>query len=344
MKNWIRRLIEKSIERSAYSVLKKGKYGIRNTQCGIGLFLLLVWIFLAACSAPAPLPPSRPTGIAVAPLFADFHDRYGGTRVMGYPLTEPFLDPATGRTIQYFQTMRLEYEPTLPEAERVQVAALGEWAFEGVATITPAATSATGGVRYFGENLFIQDEFLTFYEAHEGEALFGPPISVQFDEGGKQVQYFRNARLEWDPNQPPDFRIQVSRLGEAHFEDSGAMLVYRDQGGFGPVPSAGLREAHVTASVSEPVLYEGEEQIVRVEVRNLQNRPVEGIEVELLLMYNGQTITVEGGRTDVEGRVERPIVVADAEPGLPVQVLVRAYGDNELVIGDTSVSFRPWWE
>jgi hypothetical protein len=353
MKNWIRRLIEKSVERRAYGVevvriadcvLKKDKYGIRNTKYGIGLPFLLAWVLLVACGGQTPLPPSRPTGIAVAPLFVDFHDRYGGTRVMGYPITEPFLEPATGRTIQYFQTMRLEYEPTRPEAERVVVAALGEWAFEGVTIVTPAPTSTAGEIRYFDQNLFVQDEFLAFYEAYQGEQLFGRPISLQFDEGGKQVQYFRNVRLEWDPNQPPEFRIQVSRLGEAHFEESGAMSLYEAQGGFGPVFSAGVREVTVTVDVTEPVLYGQEPQVVQVEVHDLRNRPVEGIEVILLLMYNGQTITLEGERTDAEGRVERPIDVTDAERGVPVEVVVQVKGDNGEVIGGASVSFRPWWE
>ena len=44
------------------------------------------------------------------------------------------------------------------------------------------------------------------------------------------------------------------------------------------------------------------------------------------------------------GRVERPIEVEEAEPGRPVQVLVQVYGDNGAVIGETSLSFRPWWE
>jgi hypothetical protein len=321
-----------------------GRERIGNTQYAIGVLLLVAGVALVACRAPAALPPSRPTGIAVAPLFAEFYDGNGGTRVMGYPITEPFLDTASGRTIQYFQTMRLEYDGTRPEAERVVIAGLGEWAFEGVVSSTPAATSTDGEIRYFDENLFVQDAFLTFYETYGGEQLFGAPISPQFDEGGQQVQYFRNVRLEWDPNQPPAFRIQVSRLGEAHFEESGAMLLYEEQGGFGPISSAGLREATVTAAVSEPVLYEGEEQVVYVAVRDLRNRPVEGIEVVLLLTYNGTTVAVEGERTNAEGRVERPIDVAEAEPGRPVQVYVQVYGDNGLVIGSTSLSFRPWWE
>ena len=52
----------------------------------------------------------------------------------------------------------------------------------------------------------LSGRFLTFWQAHEGSALFGPPISepiheVNGDGSGRAylVQYFADARLEYHP-------------------------------------------------------------------------------------------------------------------------------------------------
>jgi MFS family permease len=194
-----------------------------------GAVLLVTAALLAVFLVKEPAP------IAVAPFFSDFYDNFGGVRIFGYPITEPYLDTTIGRTVQYFQTMRLEYDSALPKDKRVQIASLGEWAFEGVAS-TPAVISAIEKHLASQGSLVVHDEFLAFYQSYQGKVILGPPISPRFDQDGRRVQYFHNGRLEWEPNQSPELRIQVSCLGEAHFEHSGAKLLYKKQGSFQSLP------------------------------------------------------------------------------------------------------------
>ncbi len=66
--------------------------------------------------------------------------------------------------------------------------------------------------RYFsqtGHN--VGGNFLTFYEASGGPALFGLPLTEVLDEDRTQVQYFEHARLEIRPQQPGV--VRVSPLG-----------------------------------------------------------------------------------------------------------------------------------
>lgn len=57
----------------------------------------------------------------------------------------------------------------------------------------------------------IAEPFASYYAASGGRALFGEPISQAMAEDGTLVQYFRNVRLEWDPNAQC---VRLSRLGE----------------------------------------------------------------------------------------------------------------------------------
>ncbi len=58
----------------------------------------------------------------------------------------------------------------------------------------------------------VQGEFLRFYEAMGGSGLFGPPITDEFVEGGRLVQYFSRVRFEAWPENPPAYRVQLGLL------------------------------------------------------------------------------------------------------------------------------------
>jgi hypothetical protein len=69
--------------------------------------------------------------------------------------------------------------------------------------------------RYFEETrLNVSGEFLRFYEEHGDQAIFGYPLTRQFTEDGRQVQYFQRARMELHPENPEPYRVQLGLLGD----------------------------------------------------------------------------------------------------------------------------------
>lgn len=307
------------------------------------IFALLPLLALVACNDDTAVSSTGRTGLPVADPFIEFYQEYGGQRVFGDPITDAFQPEADAPLVQYFQSMRLEIDNSAPDAAPVSVFPLGEWAFSGVSEPTPAPVPENGQQRFFPETeQTVQDEFLAFYEAHEGERLFGPPISPQLNEGGLRVQYFRNGRLEWRPDLPVGQRVQVSPLGQAHF-NSEMIFIYQQQTNARPVTSAGINAADVDASLKYPVLYAGEEQVLYVTVRAPDRRPVAGIPVELTISYEEGVQVVSLGTTDAEGQINTPLTLDQIAPGQQVRLQVTAYTPDGDHLDNTTLSFRIWW-
>lgn len=311
----------------------------KRTQFALFLVLLLP-AALVACNNDTAVSPPGQTSLPVAAPFTAFYEEYGGRRVFGDPITAAFQTEAEGPVMQYFQTMRLDAPPG---SGAVDVYPLGEWAFAGVTNPTPAPAPENGQSRYFPETeQSIQDEFLTFYEAHEGERLFGPPISPQLNEGGLLVQYFRNGRLEWRPDLPVGQRVQVTPLGQAHFSSEMA-FVYEQQSNARPLTSGEISEANIEASLKYPVLYAGDEQVLYVTVRAPDRRPVAGVPVEALISYEQGAQTVSLGVTDDEGQASAALPLDQIAPGQQVRLQVTASTPDGVRLDRTTLSFRIWW-
>ena len=59
----------------------------------------------------------------------------------------------------------------------------------------------------------VRGEFLKFFSSRGGVRLFGPPTTPEMVEDGVRVQYLRNVRLEWHPENPRPYRVQLGLLG-----------------------------------------------------------------------------------------------------------------------------------
>lgn len=82
------------------------------------------------------------------------------------------------------------------------------------ATVARAETSSPITCLYFsntGHN--VQGALAQFYLARNGFKNFGDPLTEAFFEDKVLVQYFRNARLDYHPENPEPFRVQVGLLG-----------------------------------------------------------------------------------------------------------------------------------
>jgi hypothetical protein len=153
------------------------------------------------------MPRTFPSGLWVAGAFRDFFEAYGDVAVFGQPLTNAYRDPE-GHTVQVFENVCLEmYGPA--ERPLVRLASLGaRLAPPGQPTAAPDPTA-----RCFAETGFcLALDFLDFFNAHGGQAVFGLPRSpVLIGEDDTLVQYLDGARFEWDPQTE---RIHLSPLGQ----------------------------------------------------------------------------------------------------------------------------------
>lgn len=137
-------------------------------------------------------------------------------KVYGYPITEAFQDPTTGRLVQYFQKARFELVPDAPPDQRVQLTPLGQFLRRpGLPAPSPFNPAVC---RYFPETGFrVCRDFLDFFDKNGGVARFGLPLSDMEDYHGVYVQHFQYARLEYYPSYPPGQTIVVADLGSQYF-------------------------------------------------------------------------------------------------------------------------------
>lgn len=79
----------------------------------------------------------------------------------------------------------------------------------------PGSLAQTGDpLRYFPETRHVvRGEFLKFFDARGGLAIFGYPLTEPFIQNGLIVQYFQNARFELHPANPEPYRVQLGLLG-----------------------------------------------------------------------------------------------------------------------------------
>ncbi len=69
--------------------------------------------------------------------------------------------------------------------------------------------------RYFPETGFnVAGEFLDFWDQRGGLAIFGYPLTREFEETGLVVQYFQRVRMEKHPENPHPYKVQLGLLGD----------------------------------------------------------------------------------------------------------------------------------
>jgi hypothetical protein len=306
-------------------------------------FVSLLWLILliVACQGSTPSTPTPPTlssgtGIAVASEFQSYYDQHGGARVFGFPISSLYPDSESGRLLQYFQHLRLEYD----QNGAVTVSPFGEIYAPSLDERVLAPESPNGGERTFPETgLTVRGEFLSFYETYDGELVFGPPITALLVEGGTLVQYFQNGMLSWNPNAPPEFRVEVAPLADAYLWEFGG-----PEDIFGIDDSAVITLATVRAAIKEPILYAGDEQVLYITVMTPDSlQPLDNITINATISYNDLSTEITfPERTDEMGQAQSVLRMPGVQPGDVVLVEIQAINSTG-VIGTTTLSFRTWW-
>lgn len=158
----------------------------------------IAFLPLPVAGAAVPLITYFPqTGHTLTLGFGQFVKANGGVEVFGYPLTDEISD--AGRTVQYFQHVRLEWHAELPPGQQVVVSALGADLHKSLPAVTPPPVSSPVLEYFPTTGHTVADGFLAYYHSHDASALLGAPITEELSEQGHVVQYFSNAELVWQP-------------------------------------------------------------------------------------------------------------------------------------------------
>jgi hypothetical protein len=86
----------------------------------------------------------------------------------------------------------------------------------GIRAVAHAQAVPVDSCRYFHETgHYVCDQFLQFFETRGGLETLGFPLSERHNDpahGGLLVQYFQNARMEWHPDNPEPYQVQLGLL------------------------------------------------------------------------------------------------------------------------------------
>jgi hypothetical protein len=318
---------------------------VRLFQAGLIVVALLFPAFPAAAQGPQPGRYYPETGHAIEARFVAYYDSHGGLGILGYPITDAFLDPSSGLLIQYFQNARIELVPDLVSGElQPRLSPLGELMGGWGPPLGDGQLPLTGsaGCRYYPESGHrVCHAFLDYYESHGGPAVFGYPISEFELDHERIVQYFQGFRLDWYPDSVDVGSVKIAPLGRLNFDREGYdpsllkpnlpsnMLLYR------------VLQLQASASVSKPIVGSSDSQTLYIAVQDQNGNPVEGAAVTVLAHFTDGNQTLLMPQTDTKGISRLPITFKDQRRGETVDLFYWAVlGDMQTTTRD---SFRVWW-
>jgi hypothetical protein len=175
------------------------------------------------------------TGHNLCGAFLAYWQRAGGLTIFGYPISEAFpqlqADGVT-RTVQYFERNRFElhtehagtdYEVLLGLlGSELSSARRGEPAFQ------PLSAAPTGREFFAATGHSLGGAFRDYWRNHGGLAVFGYPISEEFQEYRPEtgqwytVQYFERNRFEYHAEHAgTPFAVQLGLLGNQWVDSRG---------------------------------------------------------------------------------------------------------------------------
>jgi hypothetical protein len=280
------------------------------------------------------------TGHTLDARFIAFFDAHGGVEILGYPITDVFVDPENGFPIQYTENARLEQVRQGAETV-IRMPVLGELLGGWQAPLTSGGAPSSGCQFYPESGHRICYAFLDFFNQHGGSELFGYPISEFTLESGRVVQYFQRFRLDWYPEASDGRQVRVAPLGAAHFDVMGYdpnllksnppedMVQYR------------VLELRPQVSIWKPVVQSSDAQRVFVVVRDQNLMPVQDAWVTLNVKFADYERVLVMPSTDTGGVSQVDLEFEGQPPGMTISLEVLV-SNGELQVS-TRDSFLVWW-
>jgi len=282
------------------------------------------------------------TGHTVRGRFLTFFDQYGGLIIFGYPVTEEFIDPRSGKIVQYFQRARFEWNPNNPERFQVQLGLLGDELNLGqprlAASQIPSSTNP--GCYYFPQTGHaVCNAFLDYFRANGGLDVFGYPITEIKIENDRMVQVFQRARMEWHPELVTGQKVQLTLLGPLAFDFHKLDKKLTDP--ISNVPRS-VTQLNVRASVKDPVTKRIGVQPIYIVVTDQRGSAVEGVLVTAVVHLDSGNQSFTFPFTDSRGMTQIEFPFGQSKVGDQISIDVTATY-RSLLIGQTRTSFLPWW-
>ncbi len=260
------------------------------------------------------------------------------TLLYGYPITEEFTR-ADGLRVQYFQRARFEYHPELPEGQRVTLTPLGREIY--VSTL-PLNFTNPFACRTFDTGFSVCFAFLDFFNANGELAQFGQPISPFEFQDNMIVQYFENARVEWQPMRENGQRVVVTDLGRIYFD-----RMAEDPGLLPPVEplSASTQplvlSLQVRAFVEKAVVLSNDLQTIYIAVQDQSTQSISGASCTTSIRWPDQHVDTSVNATNQNGLAVVALSFTNQPQGEVIYVdVVCSYNGSS---GSTSTSFRIWY-
>ncbi len=313
------------------------------------LFLLALLVMFSGIAAQKQDNPGGkkefPSGHTVSGEFLEFYQSVNDpARVFGNPITEVLDDPIRNNIkIQYFERVRMDYDPSKPAGERVSLADLGAWLYSSTERGLPVDMAVnTPLCRHFPKNdKYVCYGFLQFYDRYNGKDLFGEPVSDAEYVNNRLVQYFEHVRMEWRNEMPMNQKVVLTEIGRIGFE-----LWYQVQDELDMVfiPNDPITPV-VRAFAAYPLLAPGGYQEINILVRDQFSQPIPDAEVQLTVIYPDQEMKVNirvNQATNLDGLTKVSFPVNGVEPNQVIEVEARVLSAS----GSESVGrtwFRIWW-
>ncbi len=166
------------------------------------------------------------TGHILSNVFLRYWQANGGLAIFGFPLSEEFTEISKvdnkPYTVQYFERNRFEYHPeNVGNEYEVLLGLLGNDVTAGRKFDPALAPFENSDTRvYFPQTKHsLSSDFLAYWRANGGLAVFGYPTSEPFREVSKDdgksylVQYFERNRFELHPENQYPYNVLLGRLG-----------------------------------------------------------------------------------------------------------------------------------
>lgn len=198
----------------------------------------------AAARSPGEVPDTKPpftsqffaeTGFAATNSFATYWKRTPNALfTLGFPISQPFIEqsftnPGEFYRVQYYERAVLEEHPENYGTNFYILGRLmGSQLAKGREQEPPFLPVGDPGDGTWnnGTSHTLRESpapFRSFWQNNGGLAVFGLPLSEQFQEVNAAdgqtyyVQYFERQRMEWHPNEPnPRYRILLGLLGNEY--------------------------------------------------------------------------------------------------------------------------------